>query len=79
MFKDERKLASRSLDDTMKVWDVRSTKYPIWEWKDLTNLSTRTNVTFFGKNEDIVLTGTSVRKGFGFYGLLCGFDMKTGE
>ena len=53
------------MDDTMKLWDIRNTKFPIFEWKDLTNLSSKTNVCI-SPDEKLVLTGTSVRKGFGF-------------
>ena len=73
MFKDERKLVSRSMDDTLKVWDIRNTKSSVYEWKDLTNLSSRTNVSI-SPDEKLVLTGTSVRKGFG-YGLLIAYDI----
>lgn len=64
MTKDEKKIVSRSMDDTMKLWDIRNTKHAVHEWTDLTNLSSKTSVCF-SPNEKIVLTGTSVRKGFG--------------
>lgn len=28
MFKDEKRLATRSMDDTLKLWDIRNTKHP---------------------------------------------------
>ena len=77
MFKDERRLASRSMDDTMKVWDIRNTKMPSQEWKDLVNLSSKTNVCI-SPDERLVLTGISVRKNFG-YGMMMGFDIVTGD
>ena len=61
----------------MKLWDIRNTKYPFQEWKDLINLSSKTNLTI-SPDERLVLTGTSVRKGFGF-GLVVSADVLTGE
>lgn len=76
-FKDEKRIASRSMDDTLKFWDIRNTKHPINEWKDLTNLSAKTNVCV-SPDEKMLLTGTSVRKGFA-YGMMMGFDVVTGD
>lgn len=76
MFKDEKRLVSRSMDDTMKLWDIRNTKYPAQEWKDLTNLSSKTNICI-SPDEKLVLTGTSVRKGLG-YGNIVVYDVATG-
>ena len=61
----------------MKLWDIRNNKEPIREWKDLTNLNAKTGVCI-SPDESIILTGTSVRKGFAF-GLLMGFDAVTGD
>jgi WD40 repeat protein len=77
MFKDEQRLVTRSLDDTMKLWDIRNTKEPVHFWKDLTNLSPKTNICF-SPDERLVITGTSVSKGFGS-GLMMGFDAVSGE
>jgi WD repeat-containing protein 70 len=77
MFKDEKRFASRSMDDTLKIWDIRNTKHSIQEWKDLTCLQAKTGITL-SPDEKMILTGTSVRKGFG-YGLLMGFEVVTGD
>ena len=77
VFKDEKRVATRSLDDTLKVWDIRNTKHPCQEWKNLINFSGKTNIAF-SPDERMILTGTSVRKGFG-NGHLMGFDMITGD
>lgn len=61
----------------MKLWDIRNTKHPIYEWKELTNLSAKTNITT-SPDEKMILTGTSVRKGFA-YGMMMGFDVITGD
>ncbi|CDW85197.1 wd repeat-containing protein 70 [Stylonychia lemnae] len=76
-FKDDKRLVTRAMDDTLKLWDIRNTKHPFQEWKDLINLSSKTNVSI-SPDERLVLTGTSVRKGFG-YGLLVACDVQTGE
>ena len=65
------------MDDTMKVWDIRNTVHPINEWTDLTNLSSKTNICL-SPDEKLIMTGTSVRKGFG-HGLLFAFDVLTSE
>lgn len=70
--KDEKRIATRSMDDTLKLWDIRNTQHPIHEWKDLTNLSSKTNIAF-SPDEKMILTGTSVRKGFA-NGMMMGFD-----
>ena len=70
-------MATRGLDDSMKLWDIRNTKFPIHDWKDLTNLSAKTNITL-SPDEKLILTGTSVKKGTGF-GFLKAFDVGTGE
>lgn len=77
VFKDEKRLATRSMDDTLKLWDIRNTKHPFQEWKDLTCIQSKTGITL-SPDEKLVLTGTSVRKGFG-HGMLMGFEVATGE
>lgn len=65
------------MDDTLKIWDIRNQKLPVFEWKDLINMSSKTNVAF-SPDEKLVLTGTSVRKGFG-QGLIMAYDAQSGE
>jgi WD40 repeat protein len=77
MFKDEKRIATRSMDDTLKLWDIRNTKHPSQVWKDLTNLSPKTNITL-SPDEKLILTGTSVRKGFA-HGMIMAFDVITGD
>lgn len=43
----------------------------------MTNLSSRTNICF-SPDQKVILTGTSVRKGYG-YGHIMGFNTLTGE
>jgi WD repeat-containing protein 70 len=64
------------MDDTMKLWDIRKRETPIFTWKDLTNLSSKTAICI-SPNETMVLTGTSVRKGFG-YGHIMAYDVASG-
>ena len=78
MFKDEKRVATRGLDDKLKLWDIRASKHPFQEWSEsLTNLNSKTGIAI-SPDEKVVLTGTSVRKGFGF-GYLMGFDVNTGD
>jgi WD repeat-containing protein 70 len=73
----DKNFATRSMDDSMKLWDLRNTSKPIFEWHDLVNLSSKTNITISPKN-NIIVTGTSVRKNYG-QGTLRGFSTTTGE
>ena len=76
MFRDQKRLVSRGMDDTMKLWDIRNTRHPVHEWKDLMNFSDRTSVCI-SPDEKLVLTGTSVKKSEG-YGCLMAYDSSTG-
>lgn len=68
-------LLSRSLDETLKVWDLRSIKAPVKVFSDLPNLYQQTNVAF-SPDEQLILTGTSVEKGGTAGGLLYLFDRR---
>lgn len=35
---------SRSMDDSLKMWDIRLASKPVFEWHDLVNLSPKTNI-----------------------------------
>jgi len=77
-FRDGKKFLSRAMDDTMKLWDIRQTRSgPVQEWDDLVNLSPKTGVAI-SPNEKVVLTGTSVRKGYG-YGQVVAFSTIDGS
>jgi WD40 repeat protein len=77
MFTDSQKFASRSMDDTLKLWDIRNTSKTIYDWDNLTNLSSKTNIAL-SPNEKVIITGTSVRKNHGF-GMLTGFSVDDGQ
>ena len=44
-FKDGNRFASRAMDDTLKLWDIRLPKHPLYEFPDLLNLNQNTNIT----------------------------------
>ncbi|XP_066584432.1 gastrulation defective protein 1 homolog [Prorops nasuta] len=56
------KLATRSCDDTLKLWDLRSFRSPIFQ---ATNLFSRYDTTdcMFSPDDSIVVTGESLSKG----------------
>ena len=65
------------MDDTMKMWDIRKPSEAIYTWEDLVCLSSKTAITI-APNEKLLLTGTSVRQGYG-HGFIVGFSTMTGE
>lgn len=73
---DKFTLATRSLDDTLKLWDIRQAKAPLKVFEELANFG-ETEV-IFSPDDKLVLTGTSVKKGAGT-GLLVFFDKNTLE
>ena len=77
MFRDSLRFASRSMDDTMKMWDIRKTSEAVFTWEDLVNLSSKTAITI-APNEKLLLTGTSVRQGYG-HGFIVGFSTMSGK
>jgi WD repeat-containing protein 70 len=62
VYRDSTRFVSRGLDDTMKLWDVRQSKQPIYSWDSLPNISEKTQVSL-SPNEKIAITGTSCIKG----------------
>ncbi|XP_015904057.1 WD repeat-containing protein 70 [Parasteatoda tepidariorum] len=54
-------LASRGGDDTLKLWDIRNFKQPIFVAKDLFNRYPMTDCSF-SPNDNYILTGISLRK-----------------
>jgi WD40 repeat protein len=54
---DDRLMASRSTDGSLKLWDLRAFKSPLATWDDLPTNYATTNVTF-SPDERLLLTGT---------------------
>jgi len=59
---DNRMLATRSNDGTLKLWDIRSFKSPVHTASDLLSRFDQTDVTF-SPDDKLVVTGTSKEKG----------------
>ncbi|XP_053979244.1 gastrulation defective protein 1 homolog [Hylaeus anthracinus] len=55
-------LATRSCDDTLKLWDLRAFKSPIFEAKDLYSRYDTTDC-MFNPDDSILITGESLNKG----------------
>ncbi|PQQ17535.1 WD repeat-containing protein 70 [Prunus yedoensis var. nudiflora] len=70
---DGRILLSRSLDGSLKVWDLRQMKDPVKVFDDLPNNYAQTNIAF-SPDEQLFLTGTSIERESPIGGLLCFFD-----
>ncbi|KAJ3359305.1 hypothetical protein HDU91_004969 [Kappamyces sp. JEL0680] len=68
-------LISRSMDDTLKLWDSRNPKKPVGVQSNLNTLHEEANC-IYSPNERYVLTGTATRKDEG-NGYICVFDSKT--
>ena len=60
-FEDNHRLCVRSLDHTMKIWDIRQPKKPLHVWYNLMNYSPGSKICF-SPNQKYIVTGTSVRK-----------------
>ncbi|KAL1139020.1 hypothetical protein AAG570_009081 [Ranatra chinensis] len=69
-------LATRSCDDTLKLWDLRKFKAPIFTAEDLFSRYATTNCTF-SPNDSLIVTGVSQRKGDAKGGKIMFFDVKT--
>ncbi|KAI9095137.1 WD40-repeat-containing domain protein [Phlyctochytrium arcticum] len=54
-------IATRAMDDTLKIWDVRKFTKPVAVQSNLENFFEETNV-IFSPNDRYILTGTSVKK-----------------
>ncbi|KAK8444944.1 hypothetical protein SEVIR_9G230000v4 [Setaria viridis] len=68
-------LLSRSMDSTLKIWDLRRMKTPLKVFEDLPNHYAETNAAF-SPDEQLIFTGTSIEKDGDNGGLLCFFDRK---
>lgn len=61
----------------MKMWDIRKLNQAVFSWEDLVNMSSKTAITI-SPNEKMLLTGTSMRQGFG-HGFMVGFSTVHGD
>ncbi|XP_066340855.1 uncharacterized protein [Miscanthus floridulus] len=68
-------ILSRSMDSTLKIWDLRRMKTPLKVFEDLPNHYAETNAAF-SPDEQLIFTGTSIEKDGDNGGLLCFFDRK---
>ncbi|KAM0938982.1 putative transcription factor WD40-like family [Dioscorea sansibarensis] len=68
-------LLSRSLDGTLKVWDLRQMKSFLKVFEDLPNHYAQTNAAF-SPDEQLIFTGTSIEKEGTSGGMLCFFDRR---
>ncbi|XP_047344434.1 gastrulation defective protein 1 homolog [Vespa velutina] len=68
-------LATRSCDDTLKLWDLRSFKVPIFEVKDLFSRYETTDC-MFSPDDSMIVTGESLKKGQDM-GKILFYDTKT--
>ncbi|KAF8672701.1 hypothetical protein HU200_049397 [Digitaria exilis] len=68
-------LLSRSMDSTLKIWDLRKMKTPLKVFEDLPNNYAETNAAF-SPDEQLIFTGTSIEKDGDNGGLLYFFDRK---
>ncbi|TVU30443.1 hypothetical protein EJB05_22067 [Eragrostis curvula] len=68
-------LLSRSMDSTLKIWDLRKMKTPLKVFDDLPNNYAETNAGF-SPDEQLIFTGTSIEKDGENGGLLCFFDRR---
>ena len=61
-FEDNIRFLSRGSDSTMRMWDLRRPKKPLFVWEDLPSFSVNTGLTM-SPDESILVTGTSVKRG----------------
>ncbi|KAG0043881.1 hypothetical protein BGZ83_010937 [Gryganskiella cystojenkinii] len=63
--KDSRRMVTRGGDDTVKLWDTRNLKHPMFIAEDIPSLNSESNV-IFSPDERLILTGTGVKKNEGY-------------
>ncbi|PKA56537.1 Protein Mut11 [Apostasia shenzhenica] len=68
-------LLSRSMDGTLKVWDLRQMKNPIKIFDGLPNHYPQTSASF-SPDEQLIFTGTSIEKEGTSGGMLCFYDRR---
>ena len=74
---DGHSMLSRSTDDTMKLWDMKMLKTPVFIVNDLYNRFSMTDC-FFSPDDQLVATGVSCQKGEEF-GRLLFYSKQTSE
>lgn len=74
---DGHSMLSRSTDDTMKLWDMKMLKTPVFSVNDLFNRFSMTDC-FFSPDDQLMATGVSCRKGEEF-GRLLFYSKQTSE
>jgi len=62
---DNTRFFTRANDSTLKMWDLRRAKKPVFTWDDIPCFSTKTGICL-SPDESFVATGTSVKKGQDF-------------
>ena len=60
-YKDNQKLLTRSQDNSMRLWDIRSFKKPLNAWYNIPNTVSATKVAL-SPDERYIVTGTSIKK-----------------
>ena len=60
-FKDCRRIVTRALDHTMKIWDIRNFKKPVHVWYNLPNYLPGSKLEI-SPDEQFIITGTSIGK-----------------
>ncbi|KAG0453814.1 hypothetical protein HPP92_025118 [Vanilla planifolia] len=68
-------LLSRSMDSTLKVWDLRQMRNPIKIFDNLPNHYPQTNASF-SPDEQLIFTGSSVEKEYTGGGMLFFYDRR---
>lgn len=63
--KNLKQFATRAMDDSLKMWDMRMLNKPIQTWYDLPNYTDKTGIDL-SADDKVILTGTSVKKNQGF-------------
>ncbi|GJJ70250.1 hypothetical protein EMPS_02599 [Entomortierella parvispora] len=63
--RDSQRMVTRGGDDTVKLWDMRNLKHPMFIAEDVPSLNSESNV-IFSPDERLILTGTGVKKNEGY-------------
>eukprot|EP01134_Creolimax_fragrantissima_P005456 CFRG5456T1 len=74
--RDSKQIATRSMDDTLKLWDVFNVRKCVHSMNGLMNAMQGTNCEF-SPDDTVIVTGTSVRPGTGEWSQLLFIDRKS--